>query len=78
MIDLSDEVQRDIVCVIERWGRRLLDAARDDDRYGAGMYSNWLFGAQTILGLLGIDSLAQAASDAHMAEPSQQNAETTK
>ena len=67
-MEISDEALRNVEGMIERWGRLLLDAARDDDRPGARMYSNWLFGAQTVLNSARLYELAQAAFDAQMAE----------
>ena len=64
MIDLPDEVRRDIVCVIERWGGKLSESNRNGLDNESRTFRNWLFGAEVILGLLGLDDLMLAALDA--------------
>lgn len=63
-MELPDEVRRDVERAIARWAKNMDEnkqAGRDSE---SRMCGNWLFGAEVILGLLGLEELARAASDA--------------
>ena len=64
MIDLPDEVRRDVERWIERWGGKLSESNRNGLDNESRTFRNWLFGAEVLLGLLGLDGLMQAALDA--------------
>ena len=63
-MELPDEVRRDVERAIVRWGEKMASRKRDDLEFEWRMFSNWLFGAEVILGLLGLEELARAAADA--------------
>ena len=71
-MEISDEVRRDVERLIERWGGKLSESNRNGLDNESRMFRNWLFGAEVLLGLLGLDGLMQAAVDA------QENADPLK
>ena len=74
-MEISDTALFNVRQAITRWGDRLSDSTRNGLEIERRMYGNWLFGAEAVLGLLGLSDLMQAAVDAQAnADPLKEDA----